>query len=364
MSFITSIGTANPKHKFSQHQIADFMTRAMGLSSDEAHQLKVLYRASGIETRYSVLEDYGNENFSFYSNNHDIEPFPSSKERMELFQKEAILLSKESAENCLSNLRLRKDEITHLIVASCTGMFAPGLDIELVRELGLRSNVERTSITFMGCYAAFNAIRVAKSFCAQDQNTKVLIVCTELCSIHFQKENNEDNILANALFADGSAALMIESVTDRKPALKIEKSYCDLIPEAEKEMAWTIGDFGFEMKLSAYVPFAIKSGIKKLTESLMASNKIARNDIGYFAIHPGGKKILEAIETELGMKKEDNEFAYSVLKQYGNMSSPTVLFVLQKVFGQLGARDHDKKILSFGFGPGLTLESLILTIHV
>ncbi len=364
MSFITSIGTANPKHKFSQHQIADFMTKAMGLSSDEAHQLKVLYRASGIETRHSVIEDYGNENFSFYKNNEALEPFPSSKERMKLFRREAISLSKQSAERCLSQLTLDRGEITHLIVASCTGMFAPGLDIELIRELGLRSNVERTSITFMGCYAAFNAIRVAKSFCAQDQKAKVLIVCTELCSIHFQKENNEDNILANALFADGSAALMVESLTDKKPVLKIEKSYCDLIPEAEKEMAWTIGDFGFEMKLSAYVPFAIKSGIKKLTSSLMSSNKVTRNDIGYFAIHPGGKKILEAIEAELDIKKEENGFAYSVLKQYGNMSSPTVLFVLYKIFDQLGASDDGKKILSFGFGPGLTLESLILTIHV
>ncbi len=365
MSYITSIGTANPPHKFTQQQIADFMVKAMSLTENEAKQLNILYRASGIETRYSVLEDYGNHKpFRFFSNEKDLEPFPTTKNRLEVFGKLSIGVSQQAAQNCMQDLpHISPSDITHLIVVSCTGMYAPGLDIELVHTLKLNSIVKRTSINFMGCYAAFNAIRVADSFCSKDINAKVLIVCTELCSIHFQKENTDDNKLANALFADGSAALMIESNPGRNISLKIGDSFCDLALKGENEMAWAIGDLGFEMKLSAYVPEAIRDGIKKLTNSLLILNKITLSDISFFAIHPGGKKILEAVESELGLTKGDNKFSYAVLKKYGNMSSPTVLFVLREILSSLSANDHDKKILSFGFGPGLTLESLILSVE-
>jgi prepilin-type processing-associated H-X9-DG protein len=365
MSYITSIGTSNPPHKFKQSQIADFMIKAMQLSHEEAEQLKVLYRATGIETRYTVLQDYGNpEQFDFFPNSKNFEPFPSTKSRMELYSQQAVRVSKSAAFNCLDSLPdFNRKEITHLIVVSCTGMFAPGLDLALVKELGLSSTIRRTSINFMGCYAAFNAIRVADSFCAQDPTAKVLIVCTELCSIHFQKENTEDNKLANALFADGSASLLIESSARKNKNLKVGKSFCDIAPNGEKDMAWAIGDFGFEMKLSTYVPEVIQQGIKSLTASLLAANHMKDTDIDYYAIHPGGKKILEAVEHELSLKKNDNRFSYSVMKKYGNMSSPTVLFVLHEIYNQLSLQDHNKNILSFGFGPGLTLESLILSVE-
>lgn len=336
----------------------------MQLSRDEAEQLKVLYRATGIETRYTVLEDYGKEQqFKFFSNSKNFEPFPSTKSRMELYREQATDISKQATFNCLNKVSdFSSTEITHLIVVSCTGMFAPGLDLALVNELQLSSTIQRTSINFMGCYAAFNAIRVADSFCTQDLNAKVLIVCTELCSIHFQKENTEDNKLANALFADGSAALLVEAAPRKHLSLKVGNSFCDIAPNGREDMAWAIGDYGFEMKLSSYVPEIIQQGIKSLTTSLLAANQLQKNDIDYYAIHPGGKKILEAIENELGLKKSDNRFSYAVMKKYGNMSSPTVLFVLQEICNSLTPQDHDKKILSFGFGPGLTLESLVLSI--
>lgn len=364
MSYITSIGTASPKNKFSQGQIADFMIKAMHLPEEEANQLKVLYRASGINSRYSVLSDYGNHNDQeFYKNADQVNSFPTTKGRLELFQKESVLLSKKAVLNCFQKAStFDVKSITHLIAVSCTGMFAPGLDIKLIHELKLSPNVQRTSINFMGCYAAFNAMRLANAFCDQSKKAKVLIVCTELCSIHFQKENTDDNKLANALFADGSAALLIESQARNGINLKIGSFFCDLAPEGGNDMAWTIGDNGFEMKLSSYVPEVIKNGISQLTRSLLSENKIKLTDISYYAIHPGGKKILEAIEERLGLTKKDNSFAYRILKEYGNMSSPTILFVLDKILSDLTPNDHDKKILSFGFGPGLTLESLILTV--
>ncbi len=364
MSYITAIGTANPPFKFSQHQLAGFMVKAMNLSPVEAEELRLLYRASGIGARYSVISDYGSQqDQSFYPNTIDLEPFPSTKDRLQLFREHALTLSKQAAHRCLEQVsEVATDGLTHLIVVSCTGMFAPGLDIDLVHQLKLKSTIQRTNITFMGCYAAFNALRVADSFCHRDSNAKVLIVCTELCSLHFQKENTLDNKLANALFGDGAAAVLVEATPSKAVHLKIGNFFCDLAPEAQGEMAWEIGDYGFQMRLSSYVPMAIKKGIKKLTCSLLAANKISLADVDYFAIHPGGKKILEAIEEELGLEKGKNRFAYTIMKDYGNMSSPTVLFVLQQIFEQLTHLDHNKKILSFGFGPGLTLESLILTI--
>ena len=365
MSFITSIGTANPTYKFNQSQLADFMVKAMQLSEEAERKLNAIFRVTGIESRYSVIEDYGREiDFSFYSNSKNLDPFPTTKQRLELFRKESVKLSLDAIANCLNKApSIETQTITHLIVVSCTGMYAPDLDIDLVKSLNLSSSVNRLCINFMGCYAAFNAIKLADSFCAADPKAKVLIVCTELCSIHFQKEFTEDNLLANALFADGAAALLIEGEPRRGVNLKPVSFFCDLAPEGGQDMAWTVGDLGFEMKLSAYVPEIIKNGIAKLTSNLLAQISQQLTDVSYYAIHPGGKKILEVIEQELGLSKADNRAAYEVLKNYGNMSSPTVLFVLNEISKNLTNTDDGKKILSFAFGPGLTLESMVLEIH-
>jgi len=248
-------------------------------------------------------------------------------------------------------------EITHLVVVSCTGLYAPGLDIDLIKALGLRPDIQRTCINFMGCYAAFNALKLANSFCGNQADAKVLIICTELCSLHFQNANTQDNLLANALFGDGSASLIVEGKPGKGLNLKPEIFHCDLLTDGEEHMAWTVGDLGFEMRLSSYVPDIIRGGIRALTAKLL--NGI---DVNYFAIHPGGKRILEVIEKELGISHNQNAHAYNVLKNYGNMSSATVIFVLEELCKNLNGVDHNKKILSFAFGPGLTMESMLLSV--
>lgn len=365
MSFITSIGTATPPHALSQQAIAEFMSSAMQLGEDDARKLRVLFRASGIETRYSVLEDYGRAgNFSFYENSPGMEPFPSTRRRLELYRKHALAVSLEAVASCLLAIPgFRKDTISHLVVVSCTGMYAPGLDIDLVKALGLNSSIQRTSINFMGCYAAFNALKIAAAACDAKPDARVLIVCTELCSIHFQKENTEDNMLANALFGDGSAAVLVESSARAGMNLQLESFHCELATEGEHDMTWTVGDLGFEMRLSTYVPEVVGGGIRSLTRALLAKTHQSLEGVSYFAIHPGGKRILEAIESELGLTKAQNRYAYDVLRKYGNMSSPTVLFVIQEVWRGLSDGDHGKRILSFAFGPGLTLESMVLKIQ-
>ncbi|RAW03205.1 type III polyketide synthase [Pseudochryseolinea flava] len=366
MSYITAIGKANPSIRISQSDLADFMIQAMQPDAATARILRTVFKASGIDYRHTVIEDYAKKkDYTFFPNTPNIEPFPSTEQRMKIFYEHALPLSVAAVKNMVvNNPSYDRKSITHLIVVCCTGMYAPGLDIELVEQLELPTTVQRTSITFMGCYAAFNALKVADAFCAKDENAKVLIVCTELCSLHFQKSISEDNLLANALFADGSAAVLVEAQSDTKVKLKLEAFYNDLAREGANDMAWHIGNVGFEMKLSTYVPDIIKKGIGELTDKLLRKIQMRIEDIRYYAIHPGGKKILTAIEEALLIGPGQNFAAYHTLRNYGNMSSPTVLFVLREIFDKLQQDDHDKHILSFAFGPGLTLESMLLQIKM
>ena len=373
-TYISAIGTAVPNHRIAQRDIARFMARTLQLEGAERQRLTALYRASGIDYRHSVLADYGRtEAFSFFPNTPRLTPFPDIQQRMQMYQREAVPLSTRAALDCLDQLpALRRSDITHLIYVSCTGMYAPGVDIALVHQLGLNTHVQRTAINFMGCYAAFNALKVAHSITLAQADAKVLVVCTELCSIHFQKNDDEDTLLANALFADGAAATVVSQ--DRnlsEVSLSLEQFYCDLAPDGQRDMAWNIGNFGFEMRLSSYVPTVIRQEIKQLTQRLLRRLTYPDHEedtlsadavVDYYAIHPGGKRILRVIEEVLSLQKNDNRYAYEVLRHYGNMSSPTILFVLRSLMNELTVADHDKQVLGLAFGPGLTLESMLLRV--
>jgi prepilin-type processing-associated H-X9-DG protein len=362
MSLITAIATATPEHRIPQNDIAAFMLRTMQFHNGESRKLKTIFKATGIDYRHSVLSDYGRTaNFVFYPEQEDA-VFPSTRARLEIFRNTALPLSVVSISKIFDQSSVKPADITHLVVVCCTGMYAPGLDIELVKALGLNSQVHRTAINFMGCYAAFNAMKIADAFCKADPGSKVLVVCTELCSLHFQREATDDNLLANALFADGSAAILVEGESDSKFQLELKAFHNDLAEDGKNDMAWSIGDLGFEMRLSAYVPEIIRKGISTLTRDLLQKLSKKFSDIRHFAIHPGGKKILEVIEGELQISPEHNKAAYHVLKNYGNMSSATVLFVLEELVRKLGKENEGEHILSFAFGPGLTMESMVLQI--
>ena len=363
--YISSIGTANPDYKTPQDEVLRFMVKAHQLNAEEQKRLAVLYRASGISTRYSVLKDYTSSNgYDFYPNSADLEPFPSTSDRMQHYSHAALTLAQSAVENCLQQVSISKNDITHLITVSCTGMQAPGLDIQLIEQLPLKRHTNRLAINFMGCYAAFNAIKTASAICQSDPEAKVLVVCVELCSLHFQKEKTDDNLLANALFGDGGAALLMQSSPTKGVNLTPKVFHCDLVPSGREEMAWKIGDLGFEMKLSAYVPDAIREGINQLVARLLSRLELQIGDVSYLAVHPGGKKILKVIEQEIGVSKEKNRFAHQVLRDFGNMSSPTILFVMHALMAALKAEDEGKYVLALAFGPGLTLESMLLQVSV
>ena len=365
-STIISIGTAVPEHRIPQSQVVEFMAKAHGFNGKGSIRLKALYRATAIQNRYTVIPDYARsdpETYEFYGANDLLEPLPSTKSRGEVYRKEALSLSIKSAENAIRRSHIKTKDITHLITISCTGMYAPGLDIDLVKALDLSVSVQRTCINFMGCYAAFIGLKNADAIVRSNSEAKVLIVATELCTIHFQKDSNEDNLIANSIFGDGSAAVLLSANPDESEnevRLRPKAFHNMLYPEGESEMAWNIGDFGYEMKLSSYVPNLIEKGIADLVKEL--KSKIDIDHTEHFAIHPGGKRILEVIEQELKINKIQDWAAREVLKEYGNMSSPTVLFTMKKLLDSLSINNRSEHILSLAFGPGLTVESLILEI--
>ncbi len=361
---ITAIGIANPPFRNTQLDSAELVSDALHLKPAERRLLKAIYKASGIHYRHSVLSDYCKKlgSFEFFPNNPE-DIFPSTGARMKFYKDNALPVAVEAIKQCFAaSTDVSKDEITHLITVSCTGMYAPGIDIDIVREFSLNTHVKRTTINFMGCYGAFNGLKVAESICKADPNAKVLLVCVELCSIHFQKEFTTTNLISNAIFADGAAAVIIEATPNHKKCFSINSFHCDILPQTSQEMAWRIADFGFDIDLSTYVPQAIQSGIADFTKVLLQQTEWNLSDIDFYAIHPGGVKILEACEAALNITAEDNKYAYDVLRNYGNMSSPTVLFVLKKIWDAVFEQDHDKTIFSCAFGPGLTIEAMMLSI--
>jgi len=364
-SCISAIGTANPEHRIRQSSILQFMVRAMGLDDNNALRLKKLYDHSGIDYRYSVIPDFGEEDFNkhrFFARNAGMDPFPSTQNRLKQYQQHAATVAAAAANDCLKIFPEDfHSKVTHLITVSCTGMHAPGIDIELVEQLRLNRHIERTCINFMGCYGAINALKTADYICRAEPNAKVLVVCIELCTLHFQKENTLDNWVANSLFSDGAAAVIIEGSAQRslERSLTLKTFYSEFIPEAHNEMGWYVGNLGFEMKLTSRVAKLIRTQIKPITERLLEKARLSFSDIGSFAVHPGGKKILEATEYALNIPVKANRLAYDVLRNYGNMSSATVLYVMKKIMEDPDPL-YSGNIMGFAFGPGLTVESMIL----
>ncbi len=354
-SSIVSIGISNPGKPIPQSEIARFMQLAHRLDDRESRKLQFFYRMSGIDFRYSVLEDFEKKNpseFSFFPKSKDLNPFPGTKARMEVFHEEAPKLASEATQLALDRAQVKPKEVTHLILVSCTGMVAPGVELELVERLGMNGSVERYCIHFMGCYAAFTGLKLADKILKAEPDAKVLVVTVELCTLHFQKEYTEDNLLANSLFGDGAAAAL---VMQSDHGLTIKKYMSQILREGEKDMAWAIGDFGFEMRLSQYIPALLDQGIQKL--KTVFEEKFGLSQISQFAIHPGGKQILQKVQEAFGLGPEVNRHSLEVLKNHGNMSSVSVLFVLDKMLNDPTIAGD---ILAMGFGPGLTLETLQL----
>lgn len=359
MSKIVSIGTAVPEYRHEQQKIFEFMSRTYALNETEKRKLRFIYRHSGIETRYSTLPDYSlpTQEWQFFPPTENLEPFPSIEKRMAAFRKHAAPLSLKAIDDCLKDLPNTK--ITHLVTVSCTGMSAPGLDLELMELLNLPANTWRTSINFMGCYAAIHALKLADMICNTNANANVLIVCIELCTLHFQNKYSSDNISSDILFGDGAAAILVTGNNETN-GLSIDHFYSAVSFKSKQEMVWEMSSTGFLLTLSGYVPELIEEDFDNLVSQALNETSLTKEDITHWCIHPGGKKILEAVHNSLQFTNGQLQHCYDVLNEYGNMSSPTVLFVLKRIQDTL-RKDQRNTIFGAAFGPGLTIETFILS---
>jgi predicted naringenin-chalcone synthase len=360
LSQIKSIGTALPQYKHKQDEILRFMSRIYAFNEKERRTLKYLYHQSGISNRYSVLSDYSQEpaDWTFYPAAENLEPFPSLEKRMKIFNRYAVNLSADAIRNCLEN-QLDPQQITHLITVTCTGLSAPGLDLQLVDLLDLPKNIFRTSVNFMGCYAAIHALKLADALCLSDPSAKVMIVCTELCTLHFQQQATTDNITSSLLFGDGSAAVLVTGSQDKSGGFPLIGFYGEVMPKGKQDMSWELSSTGFNMTLSSYVPALIEEDFEKLVTQALEKQGISRERITHWAIHPGGRRILEAIAKSLSLSKEKLDASYQILRDFGNMSSPTILFVLKEILSGLD-KSTTQTIFGAAFGPGLTMETFII----
>lgn len=357
MSYIVAIETAVPGFKHAQDAIIRFYQNSV---DDETirRKIKAVGVKSGIHTRYSVIGDYSNDpsEFQFFPKNKQLEPVPGTSQRMALFKQHACALSIQAIRK-IPGFEGMKSTISHIITVTCTGLSAPGLDIELVKELQLDPGISRSSVNFMGCNAALLALKNADAICRSSSRAKVLIICTELSTIHFQKNYEEDYLLSTALFGDGCACILVSAEQPRVselPRVKIDAFHSALLHSGNNHMAWRISDTGFIINLSSYVSELINGNIKKMMEQA----SVKPSEISHWAIHPGGKKILDDFKRALGLSDADLRASYDVLSNYGNMSSATVLFVLKAVIEN--AVETKGKIFTAAFGPGLSVETMLL----
>lgn len=367
---LRSLETAVPDTVLIQDQVRDVFASQPGTSDLAKRLVGASFNSSGIERRYSAVSEMdfsaSVDSPQFFDRDTGRILNPSTGARNEVYVRAATELFVEAATAAVDACEdLERSDVTHVITVSCTGFFSPGPDYRIVREVGLDPAVKRFHLGFMGCYAAFPALRQATTICEADPNAVVLVVSAELCSIHVRVSDDPDTILGSSLFGDGAAAALI---TGRGPgpgrALQLDHFETVLTPVGEEAMAWNIGDNGFEMVLGTYVPKIIDAHIVDALAPLLAHDgtlaERAYNEIEHWAIHPGGRSILDRVEKRLRLRSDQLTPSRSVLRDYGNMSSATVMFVLKEIMDDPNA-SAGERICGMAFGPGLTVESALFT---
>jgi len=361
LSKLISIGTAVPAFKHAQKDILQFMQEVYALDAVENRKLKFMYGQSGIDTRYSVVPDYSHKlpEWKFYPHSENLEPFPDLEKRMRWFNRYAAPLSVDAIRQCIAG-KINSQQITHLITVSCTGMSAPGLDLMVMDLMDLPKNIFRTSINFMGCYAAIHGLKMADMICKTDRAAKVMVVCTELCTLHFQKDASADSIASTLLFGDGSAAALVMHDDSTFKGLHLKSFYSEIVPKGKRDMAWELSSTGFLMTLSGYIPDLIKEDFEPLVQRALQHAGMQQQDISNWCIHPGGRRIVDTIHKSLQLPEGKLQACYDVLREYGNMSSPTILFVLKELMQN---STSDESIFGAAFGPGLTMETFVASTN-
>lgn len=390
--WLVGLGTARPAARLAS-AIALDRERAQlpdDASPRDRRRIAAIHRRSGVDERAAVIAD-PREVARFLERAPDA-PAPSTAERMRVYERHATDLAAAAARRALADAGTDASAITHLVTVSCTGFAAPGVDLALLRALALDGVRERVHVGFMGCHGAINALRTARHLCRSERHATVLVVCCELCSLHHGPAGDRGRAVANALFADGAAAAVVAGTHAARggrgptaagdpgggaaaapdpvdgpggvpPAfaggLRLRGGRGDVLPDTAHAMSWRIGDHGFEMHLDAAVPDLVGGALPAWTASLLAPHDLRASDVAAWAIHPGGPRLLDAARAALDLDEAAIAPSRAVLRGCGNMSSPTVLFVLDRLRRERPG-GLDGPVAMLAFGPGLAAEGLVL----
>lgn len=370
MAAIRSIETAVPDATAEQGGLRDLLLGQPGYGRLGRRLLPAAFDNSGIETRHVVIDEFATgeagqhpEFFAASATGATGETGtildPGTRVRNDAYTAEAPRLLLDAARRAIASAPgVTEADVTHVVTVSCTGFFAPGPDFVLVRDLGLAPSTQRFHLGFMGCCAAFPALRIAEQFVRADPAAVVLVVTVELCSLHVHIDDDPDQIVAASVFADGAAAAIVTATPEPGDGafLELDAFQTGIVPSSEAEMAWTIGDHGFDMTLSSYVPRVVGQSIRSALQPLLQGSVPAR-----WAIHPGGRSILDRVQQALALTDDDLAASRDVLRRFGNMSSATVLFVLRELV--VSEATGPEEVCAVAFGPGLTVEAARLTLH-
>ena len=310
---------------------------------------KRMAERSQIEHRYSFLKPHPDPETLDTENFYRSGAFPDTAARMRFYQQHAFTL----ATRALDKLGLmdRKEEVTHIIVTTCTGFYAPGLDLQIIDHYCLNPAIERTIVGFMGCYAAINALKLARHIVRSQAGAQIIILNLELCTLHLKEADDLEQILSFLIFADGCSASLVSAKPD---GLELQSFHATIIPDSSDQITWNIGVLGFDMMLSGAVPKTIAAGLPSRMNSILNGRKT--EDIQHWAIHPGGRTVLDAVERGAVLAPDSLKISRDILRRYGNMSSATVMFVLHDIM----QKDVSNGLgCAMAFGPGLTVESMM-----
>lgn len=365
MSFaIHGLGTAHPPDALTPEDGLGIARFLAGPDVRTSTWLVPLYANSGIHRRHQIiggkvvkdiLAGTRESGSPFLPTEANDGVGPTTAERMAIYAEEAGPLAIRAARAALDESRFDPATLTHLVTVSCTGFTAPGIDLALIRGLGLKPTVERTHVGFMGCHGALNGLRVANAFATANPAARVLVCAVEMCSLHYYYGNEADKLVANSIFADGAAAIV--GAGAREPdRWSVAASGSCLIPDSASDMGWTVGDRGFEMMMSRRIPSQIAEHLRPWLEAWLNDNGLSLSEVRSWAVHPGGPKIVSAVQESLGLSDADLAASRGVFQDHGNMSSPTVLFVLDR----LRQENAPRPCVALGFGPGLVAEAALL----
>jgi len=370
---IISIATGIPDGVIDQDVAAGVVQR-LGITKRWNKVLPKLYQKSGVRRRSSVLlgPDHLEPDLrqSFYTPPTETAPYgPTTAQRMEVYAQHAGPLICKTSRLAIDRAGLAPSRITHLVTVSCTGFVAPGLDHALIQSLGLSGTVQRVHVGFMGCHAMVNGLRVAQAICQADGNAVALVSSVELCSIHQQYSEDPEQIVANSLFSDGSASAIVVpyrqalAMPQVDPSWRMVSSLSLKVPDSADLMTWKIGDHGFQMTLSSQVPKRIEEELRAPLETWLGTLGVSTKEIKQWVVHPGGPRILDAVEGAIGLRSESLSASRETLANYGNMSSPTIVFIMEEILRRCESEGSSREIglwLLLGFGPGLHAEAMLL----